>query len=102
MALLQVPTHGVPPPLQGVRGVVTATHVPRLDALTHDSHCPAHARLQHTPSEPHTWLAQSLPVPLHASPFDLPTQVPFEQTGVFPLHPPQQAELAMHPLSHCF
>lgn len=98
---LQVPPQ-VPLPLQGVRGVVTATQVPRLDALTQDSQLPLQATLQHTPSEPHTPLAQSLPVPLHASPFGLPTQVPFEQVGVFPLHPPQQAEVAMHPLLHAF
>jgi len=34
---LQVPPQ-VPVPLHGVRGVVTTTQVPRLDALTQDSH----------------------------------------------------------------
>jgi hypothetical protein len=43
------PPH-VPLPAQGVRGVVTATQVPRLPALAHDSHWPVHALLQHTPS----------------------------------------------------
>ena len=43
------PPH-VPLPAQGVRGVVTATQVPRLPALAHDSHWPVHALSQHTPS----------------------------------------------------
>jgi hypothetical protein len=98
---LQIPAQ-VPEPAHGVRGVVTGTQVPRLGPLRQDSHCPLQATSQHTPSEPHTLLPQSLPVPLHASPLGLLTQVPFEQTGVSPLHPPQHAELAMHPVLHDF
>jgi len=88
--------------MQAVRGVVTATQVPRLEALTQDSHCPVQATLQHTPSDPHTPLAQSAPVPVQVSPFGFPTQVPFEQTGVLPAQPPQQAALAMQALLHGF
>ena len=58
--------------------------------------------MQQTPSEPQTPLAQSAPVPVHASPFALPTQVPFEQTGVVPLHPPQHAAFAMQALAQGF
>jgi len=58
----------VPVPAQGVFGVVVATHVPRLLVVTHDSHCPLQAVLQHTPSEPQTVLAHSLPA-LHELPF---------------------------------
>jgi len=100
LLLLQVPPQ-VPLPVQGVRGVVTKTQVPLLADVLHDSHCPLQVALQHTPSA-QTWLAQSLPVPEQVSPFGLPTQVPFEQTGVFPLQPPQHAEVAMHPLLQAF
>ena len=77
-------------------------HVPLLAALTHDSHCPVQATLQQTPSEPHTPLAQSKPVPVHVSPLLLPTQVPLEQLGVFPLHPPQHCAFAMQLPLHGF
>jgi hypothetical protein len=89
---LHVPTHE-PVPAHGVRGVVTATHVPRLLVVEHDSHWPLHAALQQTPSA-HTPLAQTLPA-LQASPSGLPTHVPLLHTGVFPLQPPQQSLIGM-------
>ena len=96
-AAVQVPPHDVPVPAQGVFGIVTATHVPLLAGLTQDSHCPAQATLQQTPSALHTPLAQSWPLPVHVSPLLLPTQVPLEQMGVFPLHPPQHCAFAIQP-----
>ena len=75
-----MPPHVVPVPVQGVRGVVTATHVPRLDAVTQDSHCPLQAALQQAPSEPHVPLEHWDPA-VQLSPFRF-AQVPLEHTSV--------------------
>ena len=53
-APLHTPSHPVPLPSQ--RGLpaagapATGEQVPALPATAHDSHCPVHAELQHTPS----------------------------------------------------
>ena len=96
----QWPAHA-PLPLQLVRGVVTATQVPRLDAVRHDSHCPVQAALQHTPSAEQVRLAHSLLVE-HSSPFGLATQLPLSQTGALPAQPPQHSSSGMHESSHGF
>lgn len=81
--------------------MVTGTHVPRLEALTQDSHCPLQATLQQTPSELHTLLAHWL-AKVQLSPFGLPTQVPFEQVRpplhVVPQHGWSRAPHDMHAL----
>ena len=64
----------VPLPAHGVRGVVTATHVPRLVALAHDSHWPVQAALQQTPSV-HRPLAHSA-ARSHASPLSFAAAPP--------------------------
>ena len=53
-----MPPH-VPLPSQGARGVVTGTHLPGLDAVTQDSHCPLQFALQQTHSAPHRSFSQS-------------------------------------------
>lgn len=90
----------VPLPAHPVRGVVTATQVPRLVELAHDSHSPAQALLQQNPSRQNP-LAHSA-LRLHPSPFLLATHVPFSQTGVLPLQPPQHCALGMHELLQGF
>lgn len=47
-------------------------------------------------------LAQSVPAPLQLSPFGFLTQVPFEQTGVLPLQPPQHCASGMQALLQGF
>ena len=79
---------------------MTATQVPRLLELAHDSHWPLQALLQQNPS-------RQMPLPhslftLQPSPFLLATQVPFSQMGVLPLQPPQHWALAMHELLQGF
>jgi hypothetical protein len=69
-----------PVPPHAARGTVTATHVPRLAALMHDSHCPLHATLQQTPSEPQTPLEHSVAT-VHAVP------LAFEAVPPLPLAP---------------
>jgi hypothetical protein len=89
-----------PLPAQAVRGVVTATQVPRLAELAHDSHWPVQALLQQKPSRQMP-LAHSL-FTLHPSPFLRATHVPFSHTGVPPPQPPQHCPLGMHELLQGF
>jgi hypothetical protein len=84
----QIPAQAPVPP-HGVRGVVTGVHVPLAEAVEHDSHWPAQAALQQTPS------AQCPVVHsescMHDVPASRPTQTPpLLHTGVVPLQPPQQ------------
>jgi hypothetical protein len=77
----------VPLPAHAVRGVVTATQVPRLAELAHDSHCPVQALLQQKPSRQKPLAHSSFT--LHPSPFLLATHAPFWHTGVLPPQPPR-------------
>jgi hypothetical protein len=75
-------------------------HVPRLPELAHDSHWPVHALLQQNPSRQKP-LAHSL-LTLQPSPFLRATHVPFSQTGVLPLQPPQHCAFGIHELLQGF
>lgn len=81
--------------------MVTATQVPLLFEVPHDSHWPVHAESQQTPST-QWWLPHSLSPP-QLEPFDRATQFPVfvSQAGVFPPQL-QQAVLAMHEPLHSF
>jgi hypothetical protein len=85
----------VPVPVQAVRGVVTATQVPFALALLHASHCPPQATLQQIPSA-QTPVAHSVPA-TQVSPPLRATHVPLLQTGVLPVHPPQQVAFGTQP-----
>jgi hypothetical protein len=84
----------MPLPAHSVRGVVTATHVPRLAELAHDSHWPVHAPLQQNPSLQMP-LAHS-PLTLHPCPLGLAMHLPFSQIGRLPPQPPQHWALGIH------
>ena len=84
----QRPAH-VPDPAHGVRGVVTGVHVPGAPAVEHDSHCPLQMSLQHTPST-HSPVAPHSRFAVQLAPSGFAAHVPLLQTGVAPLHPPQQ------------
>jgi hypothetical protein len=94
------PPQTVPSLVHGVRGVVVGTHVPLLEVVVQDAHCPSQATSQQTPCE-QTPLAHSVPV-VQVSPMIFATHVPLLQTGVFPLQPPQQLVEGMQEPLHGF
>jgi hypothetical protein len=63
-AHVPVPAHAARPPLGAP---LINLHVPTLETSLHDSHCPVHARSQHTPSTQKSPAAQA-PAEKHSAP----------------------------------